>query len=45
MTEDAILQFLSDHYESGATAGLHIGRVLFDLSSPLALAILNFLAS
>ncbi|MET9215897.1 MULTISPECIES: hypothetical protein [unclassified Nocardia] len=42
---DAILQFLSDHYESGATAGLHVGRVLFDLSAPLALAILNFLNS
>ncbi|MFJ2839331.1 MULTISPECIES: hypothetical protein [Nocardia] len=42
---DTILQFLSDNYEAGATAGLHVGRVLFDLSAPLALAILNFLAS
>ncbi|MGS2810291.1 hypothetical protein [Nocardia sp. MW-W600-9] len=42
---DAILQFLSDHYESGATAGLHVGRVLFDMGAPLATAILNFLAS
>ncbi|MFC4373197.1 hypothetical protein ACFO5K_03700 [Nocardia halotolerans] len=42
---DEVLQFLSDHYESGAQMGLQIGRVLFDLGSPLALAILNFLAS
>lgn len=42
---DSVLQFLSDHYESGATLGLHIGQVLFEHSAPLTLAILNFLAS
>lgn len=42
---DAILQFLSDNYEAGAAAGLHIGRVLFDLSAPMLLAILEFLES
>ncbi|MEU4601106.1 MULTISPECIES: hypothetical protein [Nocardia] len=43
--EDAILQFLMENYEPGAAVGLHVGRVLFDLSSPLILAVLNFLAS
>lgn len=42
---DSVLQFLSEHYESGAVLGLEIGRALFDHGAPLALAILNFLAS
>lgn len=42
---DEALQFLSDHYEGIVTAGLGVGKVLFDMGAPLAMAILNFLAS